>query len=282
MSGSARHPKYQSPPSSAGLDNFHPGNEVYFSSEPNYEFGPYRTGLSIKYCQSGIEKYTIDGRETVLHEGEYMVIAHDCEVYYQSTKAHQGVSIFLENKAGQSPYLVTNTSFSAIDEFGTWLSDILSQSTPFGRLGFFQSCSTILDSSHMNLNKRIDSILRAKRLTRVELARRILLGARYMHGNAMGYFDLEKVANAAVMSKHHFIRYFKQYFGVTPWHYFQNIRMELAMESIVTGQCRLHSLSENLGFSQLSAFSRAFKDHFGRPPSYYLKKSTRERPFNLG
>lgn len=81
--------------------------------------------------------------------------------------------------------------------------------------------------------------------------------------------ELEDVFN---ISKHHLIRLFKKAFYMTPMHYHQMIRIEKAKELIQYSGKSLTTIAEELGYSNIMTFSRAFKDFDGVPPSYYRTK----------
>lgn len=78
---------------------------------------------------------------------------------------------------------------------------------------------------------------------------------------------LKDLSNQAGMSLSKFKRLFKQVLGTTPYRYHLKNKMEKAMETIQLGK---HSISETgflMGYTNLSQFSKAFKNHFGLLPS---------------
>lgn len=80
-------------------------------------------------------------------------------------------------------------------------------------------------------------------------------------------FSLESLAKKAGMSLSKFKRLFKQVFGTTPYQYYLANKMEKAMDLI---KQKIYSISEIgflIGYSNLSQFSKAFKNHFGILPS---------------
>lgn len=74
------------------------------------------------------------------------------------------------------------------------------------------------------------------------------------------------------MSPHHLIRQFKSAYGITPIQYHQLIRMERAKELIRFTSLTISQIADRLGFSNINAFSRAFKKSQGVSPSFFREK----------
>ncbi len=77
---------------------------------------------------------------------------------------------------------------------------------------------------------------------------------------------LNDLACKAGMSLSKFKRLFKQIFGTTPYKYHLENKMEKAMETIKDGHYSVTETGFLLGYSNLSQFSKAFKNHFGILP----------------
>lgn len=83
----------------------------------------------------------------------------------------------------------------------------------------------------------------------------------------------EKAAQAAGFSTFHFHRLFKTITNETLYTAIKRIRLENAAKLIVAGgnKISLTQIALDCGFNSASAFSRAFKDHFGESPSKWKK-----------
>jgi AraC-like DNA-binding protein len=117
-----------------------------------------------------------------------------------------------------------------------------------------------------------DEIKAAKPATRAELARRIDRAQRHMLLNfpnsALG---LEEVSREACLSPFHLIRVFKAFTGVTPMRRLAAIRMEAAMRLLTQTATSTKEVAEAVGYSDRTAFFKAFKAHFGCAPSQAMK-----------
>jgi len=97
----------------------------------------------------------------------------------------------------------------------------------------------------------------------------LLLQARdFMVENIQDNMSLNEISRQANLSKYHFLRMFRQQFGITPHQYIINCRVNRAREAIDLGAC-LDDVVFDYGFSDLSHFNRRFKPIFGMTPRQY-------------
>jgi AraC-like DNA-binding protein len=64
---------------------------------------------------------------------------------------------------------------------------------------------------------------------------------------------------------------FREMFGTSPGQYAKGIRLEWAKEQLASGVFAIGEISDLIGYSNPSAFSRAYLEHFGHPPSIDCK-----------
>jgi AraC-like DNA-binding protein len=81
--------------------------------------------------------------------------------------------------------------------------------------------------------------------------------------------DVESLAKEAGLSRAHFYRLFERSTRMTPHVYLNLLRMELAVKSVVHTGESLSAVSDSLGFSAQSHFTRFFRDHAGVNPSEF-------------
>lgn len=80
---------------------------------------------------------------------------------------------------------------------------------------------------------------------------------------------LSELAQIAAMSETKLKQLFKQTFGDTIYNYFQRARMEEAAFLLKQGKRSVAETGYELGFSNLSHFSRLFEKHYGLTPKRY-------------
>jgi len=81
--------------------------------------------------------------------------------------------------------------------------------------------------------------------------------------------DAEILAKEAGLSRAHFYRLFERSTRMTPHVYLNLLRMELALQSVVHSESNFTAVSDDLGFSAPSHFTRFFRDHAGVSPSEF-------------
>ncbi|WP_236705154.1 helix-turn-helix transcriptional regulator [Hymenobacter sp. AT01-02] len=82
---------------------------------------------------------------------------------------------------------------------------------------------------------------------------------------------LRELAQQAAMSETKLKQLFKQTFGNSVYTYFQQARMKEAAFLLKQGQRSVAEVGYELGFSNLSHFSRLFEKHYGLNPKRYAQ-----------
>lgn len=119
--------------------------------------------------------------------------------------------------------------------------------------------------------KKLHQISALKSGTRKELFKRVNVGLDYMHSNELVNLDLKNISQNSGLSKFHYIRVFKEIFGITPTAYISHLRVKKANGLILRSNKDLGEIAIELGFSELSAFTRFYKRLTGITPSSIRK-----------
>ena len=86
-------------------------------------------------------------------------------------------------------------------------------------------------------------------------------------------WKLSHIAAHFSFTKEHFIRVFRNTYGITPHQYILQSRIRIAMIMLVSTNNSISQIAEKLHFSDPHHFSDAFQKHVGFRPSLYRKKS---------
>jgi AraC family transcriptional regulator len=87
--------------------------------------------------------------------------------------------------------------------------------------------------------------------------------------------SLETMAAVAGITPSHFCRVFKKATGISPHQYVMKARLDRAQAMLTQSDMSLATLSEALGFTSQSHFSRAFRAYAGRTPSAFRQQLMR-------
>lgn len=91
--------------------------------------------------------------------------------------------------------------------------------------------------------------------------------------------DLEQMARQAQFSRFHFIRAFKEEYGITPHQYLIRRRFEKAKELLSSGGLSVTEVCLAVGFRSLGSFSTRFTQIVGLSPQRYRTQMTARRRF---
>ena len=86
---------------------------------------------------------------------------------------------------------------------------------------------------------------------------------------------IEKLAHQFNLSPRTFVRRFKRATDQSPLHYLQSIRIEAAKKLLETQSKPAEQITNEVGYDDLSSFTRLFKQQTGLSPSQYRKKFKR-------
>ncbi|NRF13666.1 helix-turn-helix transcriptional regulator [Vibrio coralliilyticus] len=93
----------------------------------------------------------------------------------------------------------------------------------------------------------------------------------FMEQHYFEKIDLNDLAKAALMSRFHYVRLFKQIYGVTPRSYLRDMRISRAKTLLREGQSMTDTCFA-VGYESLTTFSSVFKKCTGYSPRDFQKR----------
>ena len=100
---------------------------------------------------------------------------------------------------------------------------------------------------------------------------RVQRACRLLQENPSYEGALAHVARRSGLSRAHFFKLFREQVGVTPTIFANTVRLDAAIERIALSREPVTQISESLGFSCQSVFTRFFTAHNGMAPSDYRR-----------
>lgn len=93
----------------------------------------------------------------------------------------------------------------------------------------------------------------------------------YIRDHVKEPLSLEQLSEIACMSKYHFLRSFQKEYGETPFQYIAEMRMSLSKTMLTTTNLNIAEIAYDLGYSNESAFIRAFTRIVGISPKKFKR-----------
>ena len=112
----------------------------------------------------------------------------------------------------------------------------------------------------------------SRRSTRVELFRRLSAVREWILTDYSSPITLDDMAAKALLNPQHFLRMFRDCYGITPHQFLIDTRLESARQKLLDTKEPVSLICRQTGFESLTSFSGLFRQRFGSSPSAYRKK----------
>lgn len=106
----------------------------------------------------------------------------------------------------------------------------------------------------------------ASQTRRIDKLKPVIKYVELHYGQPM---TIAQMADMAGFSESHFMRFFKEAFGVSFVSYLNDYRLAMAARLLLASEDTVLTISEQVGFENLSHFNRCFKKKYGKTPREY-------------
>ena len=244
---------------------------------------PHGGPLSIKAVFRGSETYFFDSRRVRVAPGEMLIVAPET-IYASSIDTPIETDSF-------SVFIPANLlGGEGSGQIGRFLDRGLEAVNLGGQVRLYQSLKNLsaalagddemareegfacllgeLGGSCDALGKSCETIDARTPGRRAELLRRALRAKALIDADPCRTLSLAELSAEACLSPYHLLRVFKAAFRQTPAQYMTAQRMEYAGELLSSKKEQtVAAVAKDCGYSDASAFARAFRRHWGYPPT---------------
>jgi AraC-like DNA-binding protein len=133
-----------------------------------------------------------------------------------------------------------------------------------------QAAGAVIEAGRADAAEQMHRLALKRASARRDVLNRLEVARAHLHGTLDRPVPLAELADLAGMSPFHLARYFTAAFGSPPGRYHRTLRLQLAANLLRTGSVLATEAAERIGYSELAAFSHAFRREFGHPPSLDL------------
>lgn len=252
--------------------------------------------FSAKYVVSGTENYCINNKKFVVNEGEYVIGNSNThsKVFVDNEKLVQGVCLDISKDYISEVIQLHFQNHSHFDDFlfnqdwmvqkynvkCTTLGYAMQQlSADFNGLSdgtvnvnkeLFYALAECIVNDQSQVFKSFNRLSSKKIETNGRLFNFVFDAKNYIDSHFLEKINIDAISKEAKLSEYHFIRLFKLVFNTTPYKYCVEKRLQFALE-LLKNNYSTSEVSIILEYTDVPAFSKAFKQHFGFSPSSIRK-----------
>jgi AraC family transcriptional regulator len=254
------------------------------------------TPLSVKCCFGGEEHYRLKGGRKYRVQDPYFLVLNEgaeYESYISYPTPVNSISINFTNdfiadwiqaqrpidyqlhagnthSGAQSIYLVEKLCPQTANLM-EWIQILRNSDQPLATDETLHRFFQFLVTDHQLHIRSSATISKVKSSTQIELYRRLHFAIDYIHSCFEEDLSLQQLSRIALLNPFYFLRTFKSFTGSTPHQYVINVRMDAAKRYLRSGFSPRATCLQ-IGFSDLSSFSKLFKKHTGYTPSQYAQE----------
>lgn len=267
----------------AWFGRFRTGPVAFRMRTKKLDVEPHGGPLSIKAVFRGSETYLFENRRVRVAPGEILIVAPET-IYASSINTPietDSFSVFipanlLEGEGSGQIGRFLDGGLAAVNLVGqlrlqrclTHLSVALEGDDALAKDEGFACLLNELGASCDALGGSCETIDARTSARRAELLRRALRARALIDTDPCRALPLADLSTEACLSPYHLLRVFKAAFGQTPGQYLTAQRMKRAGELLSVGkEHTISTVARDCGYSNASAFGRAFRRHWGCSPA---------------
>ncbi len=260
----------------------------------------HQTRLSVRFGLEGIQQYHIQGSKLNVDKTQFLVM--NCGMQYdvcaldgeETTMLafsfnEDFVSDFVHNLICNEEHLLDNFDLyneerktlefplhtHLVDEhFRPMLRDVLHakmflENHQSDEFSVFSRVLQMLVSHNKALVQSFKGQEIVKNSTKMELYKRLSTARDFIQAHFTEDINLSELSRVACLSPYHFHRAFKSTFKITPKRFVTHLRIERTKWLLENKRISVQSICNEVGFRDVSSFTRLFTQWVGMTPSSY-------------
>jgi AraC-like DNA-binding protein len=257
-----------------------PYNCGRMTAKPNYQSGPRMTRYySVHFVTEGRVIYTFDGQQVCLQKGDLFALFPFTPVQYNVDPSNPKLqmswvsiqgdgALALFEYAGlrkESPYLLQ----PYLPGLPSMLNQILHE---------FRRLHTGENYLHcLSMVFELFSLLAASNMPKMQKKKSpsvwLQESMHFMNEHFAEGITVQDVANQSGVNRSYFSVEFSKCFGISPMRYLQKLKLENGAKMLNETNLSVTEIAMSLGYPELYAFTRAFREYYGMSPREYRKKA---------
>ncbi|MFL6844418.1 MAG: helix-turn-helix transcriptional regulator [Allosphingosinicella sp.] len=234
---------------------------------------------SVKFVLSGEEIYKIDGRSRAVRPGRFLLVEAGTEFEVSTARPDETVGLCVYLGVAHGSAAPERGPLGSVIE-GSGAEPLAPLLARYARLlasqpnagpalasKIVQQVTAGAEDYLATFAKRLERLTSLKRSTRIETLQRVERARAFIHEQEDRPLCLDEIASQAALSRFHLSRSFAEVHGLPPLAYHRRLRLDGAARLLRDGAASPTDLAHRLGYASLSAFTRAFRQAYGVPPS---------------
>jgi AraC family transcriptional regulator len=262
--------------------------------------------IDLRYVVSGKEQYQINGKSYGVKSGQFLVVNNHVEGYADIESDHLVKGIGIDINPEIIAEIVANQLEPGapipdlnLDTFLTsnrFVEQVLADhNTQTGRVfkqiahsiehrlntyaevdnAFYFSVGEALVQDLKPVLKQLQNIHAVKASTKHELYKKVAYGKYLLQAHFSEPTVIVAIAREVGLSEYHFFRLFKEVYGVSPYQFLLQKRIEAGCTLLANLDHSVSEIALDLGFADLFSFSKSFRKIKGISPTDYRGKKRR-------
>jgi AraC family transcriptional regulator len=278
---------------------FYTGYSIFYGPAAKVQYEKHsHTPLTFKTTLQGYELYHYDNTTTRVSPDQYLLLNNGQEYFCEVEQPEQvqSLSVFFGSHVSADVLgCLKEKDEVLLENIGLWndqpiyffeklynysprlhqlktsiAASIENQESKLELEGLLYNLLTELILQHNREKIFLNTIKARKPSTQKECYKRICYAVDYLHSNFQyNHIHLDILAKVTRLSPAHLSKLFKESFGISPYQYLKNIRLQKACSLLKSTSLDVKEIVQLIGYEDCSSFIRGFKIKYHMTPEAY-------------